>query len=161
MNKIMWSSLYSTWIGSPEHDYIHVHSFSVLILQGQCKLLYVRCLFGLLCSSLQPPCRYICLPICHWTFVPHHWDYTASRLTAVTALYWIFTYGPRLDREWNNVTGVNKLVFEHNFEMLCTASMFAVHAVWMFCSIMLLLWPLFITIDAIFMAYWNRSVGIQ
>jgi len=81
--------------------------------------------------------------------------------TAVTALYFIFTYGPRLDREWNNVTGVNKLVFEHNFEMLCTASMFAVHAVWMFCSIMLLLWPLFITIDAIFMAYWNRSVGIQ
>ena len=36
----MWSSLYSTWIGSPAHDYIHVHSFSVLILQGQPKLLH-------------------------------------------------------------------------------------------------------------------------
>jgi len=67
----------------------------------------------------------------------------------VTALYFIFTsytcenyypnnddyymsellYGLRLDREWNNVTGVNKFVFEHNFEMLCTTSMFAVHAV--------------------------------
>jgi len=29
MNKIMWSSLYSTWIASPSHYYIHVHSFSL------------------------------------------------------------------------------------------------------------------------------------
>jgi len=39
MNKIMWSSLYSTWIGSPAHDYIHVHSFSLLILSMQTVVL--------------------------------------------------------------------------------------------------------------------------
>jgi len=27
MNKIMWSSLYSTWIWSPAYDYIHVHGW--------------------------------------------------------------------------------------------------------------------------------------
>ena len=40
MNIVMWRASYSGWIEAWPHNFIHVHSFLVLVLQGLRKQLY-------------------------------------------------------------------------------------------------------------------------